>query len=135
MKKALLLLLLFVSVNIYAREDYKIYAGVETCFKKGNNKWSEWVPCETEIIFSLKDNKIILKPKANDVFMYLITGENEVFNDSKGQDVRFPMIDQNRQKGHITLRIDRNYHSQLIIEYENTLIVYHVVNPRPFENN
>lgn len=130
MKKALItLILIFCTLGIFAQSNVIWFRTTEFSWKyKEYGVWSDWTDWEDSNIkvkFDLnKDQIIIYSPT---IQVYTVLGIEEPPYDSSGQQVKYRVIDQDYDRGHIRLRIENNGNSQIYIDFADLKWVYNVV--------
>ena len=71
-----------------------------------------------------RDQIVIFSP---DIQIYNVLNVEEPPYDPSGQQIKYRVIDQDDDFGHIRLRIENNGNSQLYVDFANVKWVYNVV--------
>lgn len=86
--------------------------------------WSNWQECNVNIKFDFNNDVIYIYSDKTQIYKVLYQEENPY--DSSGQQVKFRVLDQDGDYGHIRLRIENNGNSQIYIDFSNVSWVYNV---------
>ena len=123
MKKILFTILLvfsFVIGNAQSLQRYRAtsYAIAEINQYNGNYRQSDWYQCDVRIVFDLAEDVITIFSKSPQQY-YVTRTENSYTDNSGGQQVVFTVVDQDNDRGHLRLRVERNGNSQLYVDFPN----------------
>jgi hypothetical protein len=100
------------------------YKTSSLAIKVVNKPWTAWEKCVVNIKFDLNKDKIVIY--SNDPQIYTILEEVEPPYDSGGRQIKFRVIDQDRDYGYIRLRIENNGNSQIYVDFSDVTWVYNV---------
>lgn len=135
MKKVLALFALILTMSIVLPSEVKAqvhyFKTTAYAFKKVNsygnwNSWSDWQ--KSNMVMTIDYNNDVVKVYSPKTQTYRITKHVGTFTDSSGgQQVEFAFIDQDGDRGHMRLRIEKNGNSQAYFEFSNIMWVYNVV--------
>ena len=134
MKKFILMVLFVVMTSVVLPSEVNAqvytYRTTEYAYKQVNSygnwgSWSDWENSDMTMVINFNTDIVtIYSPKTQ---RYRITEFVRNFTDSSGgKQVEFAFIDQDGDKGHMRLRIEKNGNSQVYIEFSNIMWVYNV---------
>ena len=128
--KKLFLLLFVLGLCVSSKAQVHTYKTTQYARKYINSsgnwtKWSSWKKSNITMTIDFNGDFItIYSPKTQ---VYKITKCTRKFTDSSGgKQVEFAFVNQDKDKGHIRLRIGANGNSQVYIEFNNIMWVYNV---------
>ena len=88
-------------------------------------QWCVWTSCSVNIKFDLSSDIIQIYSDKYQAYKVLYQEANPY--DSGGQQIKFRVIDQDGDYGHIRLRVENNGNSQIYVDFANVSWVYNVV--------
>lgn len=126
MKKYILLLFLMLFVGINANSQTILrFRTTAYAQKVQPYNWSEWQNSNMIVTFNLRNDIITIQsPKPQ---IYKIYDSYEEIYDNGGKSIRYPVVDQDGDYGHLRLRIENNGNSQLYVDFSNISWVYNLV--------
>ena len=134
MKKILSVFMLICALSIALPSEIKAqvytYRTTGYAYKKVNsygnwNDWSEWLDSDMSMVINFNTDQIVIYSPTTQ--RYKITKHVRNYTDnSGGKQVEFAAVDQDGDKCHIRLRIEKNGNSQIYIEFSNIMWVYNV---------
>lgn len=86
--------------------------------------WSEWEKCVADVKIDLGKDIIIIYTK--EVQMYYVYDYVGEVKDTSGQTIKFAVIDNEEDYGHIRLRVQNNGTKQLYVDFSNIMWVYNL---------
>lgn len=86
--------------------------------------WSDWLKANINIRFDL--NSDVITVYSNRTQTYKILYQEEAPYDTNGTQIKFRVIDQDKDYGAIRLRIDSEGNSQLYVDFSDVMWVYNV---------
>ena len=86
--------------------------------------WSNWQECYVDIKFDFSNDVIYIYSDKTQIYKVLYQEESPY--DNSGQQVKFRVLDQDGDYGHIRLRVENNGNSQIYIDFNNISWVYNV---------
>lgn len=134
MKRILLMLtvLLISFSDVIAQNNVLWFKTTAYAYKTYNydynrwNDWSDWIDSDMTMKIDLDTDKITIY--SPEVQIYRVYETSDLYTDSSGgQQIKFSMIDQDGDYGHIRLRIETNGNSQVYVDFNNVSWVYNVV--------
>lgn len=127
-KLVLMLMMLFtLSCNVIA-QNVQWYQTTEFAFKLEGYDWSDWQKAEIGVKMDLSQDKITIY--SDNVQIYRVIATLDPPYDPNGQQVKFKVIDQDGDYGHLRLRIENSGNSQIYIDFSDISWVYNVVRVR-----
>ena len=88
--------------------------------------WSSWITCNVSIKFEMDDDVIVIYWKKTQMYA-VVDYEGQSSDGQGGTYVSYKVIDQDYDRGHIRLRVERNGNSQLYVDFADVMWVYNVV--------
>lgn len=129
MKKILFTLVLLFSFITIQAQVYQ-YRTTEYAYQQtnSNGKWGEWSDWQdSDMLMIINYNTDIVTIYSPTTQRYQITKFIRKYTDnSGGQQVEFAFVDQDGDKGHMRLRIEKNGNSQVYIDFNNIRWCYNV---------
>lgn len=90
------------------------------------NDWSNWIESNMNMKIDLSNDKITIY--SPEVQIYRVYEASDQYRDSEGgTQVKFSVVDQDGDYGHLRLRVERNGNSQVYVDFNNVSWVYNVV--------
>lgn len=130
MKKFLLALFCLVSVSASGQVLwYKTTSYAEASVINGKYYWGKWQASDMNLCINLNTDQIIVYSPRTQVYqVYGAYNNGQAYRDSDGgTSIKFYVIDQDYDKGHIRLRVEKNGNSQVYVDFSNVAWVYNVV--------
>lgn len=130
MKKIILTLaLVLYTLGTFAQSNVLWFRTTEFAWKQKEygvwSDWTDWEESNMRVKFDLnRDQIVIFSP---DIQIYNVLNVEEPPYDPSGQQIKYRVIDQDDDFGHIRLRIENNGNSQLYVDFANVKWVYNVV--------
>lgn len=134
MKKFIIvfLALLVLYSNSYAEIQWYKTTSMAIKFKEYNSynrtyywgEWSDWEKCVVDVMFDTSNDIIVIYSKETQVYKILYT-DTEPY-DSKGKQISFRVVDQDKDYGHLRLRVDSSGNSQIYVDFNDVMWVYNV---------
>lgn len=87
--------------------------------------WSGWLSCSVNIKFDMNRDMIDIFSDKHQTYKVLYQEQSPY--DATGQQVKFRVIDQDGDYGHIRLRVEDNGNSQIYVDFANVSWVYNVI--------
>lgn len=132
MKRALLTLALILSVlGSYAQQQSTLwFRTTEFAWKYMNEygrwtDWSDWEKSNMKVKIDLNRDQIVIF--SSEVQIYTVLSVEEPPYDSSGQQVKYRVIDQEDDYGHVRLRVTDNGNCQIYVDFADLKWVYNVV--------
>ena len=135
MKKFLTALMLIMTLSVIIPQEIKAqvytYRTTAYAYKKVNSygnwtNWSDWQDSDMTMVINFNTDVVTIYSPTTQ--RYKITKFIRNFTDnSGGKQVEFAFVDQDGDKGHMRLRIEKNGSSQVYIDFSNICWVYCVV--------
>lgn len=128
--RKLLLLICALVLCVSSKAQTYTYRTTDYAYKKVNSygnwtSWSDWQ--KSNMLMTINFDTDVVKIYSPKTQTYRITKHVGSFTDSKGgQQVEFAFIDQDGDKGHMRLRIEKNGNSQIYVEYANLILCWNV---------
>lgn len=130
MKKLIcIFVLVFISISSFAQ--IQNYRSTHFSYKIKNENggwgdWSKWEDSNLKIVFDLSKDIITIKSQKLQVYRVIKYLDNFI-DSAEGKQVEFSVIDQDYDKGHMRLRIEKNGRSQIYVDFDNIILCYVVV--------
>lgn len=128
MKKYIICLIVGLISFTASAQSIQWYSASSYAYRYINNgywtNWSQWESCSVNIKFDL--NSDIISIYSNQPQYYKVLYQEESPYDSSGQQLKFRIIDQDGDYGHIRLRVENNGNSQIYVDFGNCGWVYNV---------
>lgn len=87
--------------------------------------WTDWIGCDVYIKFELDDDVIVIYSNRRQIYaVYSYDGTST--DGGGGVYSSFKVLDQDRDRGVIRLRIEDNGNSQLYVDFADVMWVYNV---------
>ena len=126
MKRIILLLLMFFSLNFVKAEEtfYRAQYFAYKCVE--NNQWTNWsVWQESKVLVSVDFKAEVIQIYTELPQKYIILDTGDEYEDNKGgTQVEFSVIDQDKDIGIIRFRIQSDGTVQLYVEFNDIMWVY-----------
>ena len=129
MKKLLLFLMLFISTTAFSQ--VYTYRTTAYAYQQVNSydgkwmEWSDWQDSDMSVVINFNTDVVTIYSPTKQI--YKITEFIRNYTDSSGgKQVEFAFIDQDGDKGHMRLRIEKNGNSQIYIDFNNVRWCYNV---------
>ena len=122
MKKLLLVLLVFLSVNMYSQTFYTNYVSTMSLIKDKWTDWSEWESCYYKVIIDLDSNTIIINNSKYTIDKYI-----ETVSDGNSKTTKYAVITYDNRSCFIRIREQKDGVKQLYIDYDNIIYVYNLI--------
>ena len=125
MKKLLLILLLFLSVNAYSQvtkyySDFSSYKAL--IFKDKWADWTDWERCDTNIKIDLDSDTITINNSKYYIDKYI-----ETVVDSNSKTIKYAVINYDNKSCFIRIREQEDGVKQLYLDYDDIVYVYNLV--------
>ena len=121
MKRYLIILLLLLPLSVFSQSKL-IFTTTSYAFARiydGIYKLDDWEECKI---------RIIINTETDIVTIYGSYNNGEVYQDEKGgKQIKFYVIDQDRDRGSLRLRIEKNGNSQIYIDFNDCAWCYNVI--------
>ena len=130
MKKCLLILLCLISFSGYAQVlQFRTTQFAEATIVNNHYYWGDWKSSNMKLCIDLNTDQIIIySPKVQIYQVYGAYNNGNTYTDaSGGSNLKFYVIDQDYDRGHIRLRVERNGNCQVYVDFSNIAWVYNVV--------
>lgn len=133
MKKFLILLLLSLASVMSFSQTTLWFRTTEFAYKSIDDYgrwtgWSDWEESGMNVKFDLsKDLIVIYSP---DIQVYNVLEEKEPPYDQTGRQVKYWVINQDKEYGYLRLRIQDNGTSQIYVDFTDYCLVYNVIRIR-----
>ena len=128
--KKLILLLLFMMSSILVEAQIYYFRTTEFAskYKTGSSwtSWSNWQGSDMLMTMNFNTDVVTIYSPQTQVYRIIKYIRNYTDN-SGGQQMEFSFIDQDNDRGHMRLRIERNGNSQVYIDFANLVFVYNVI--------
>lgn len=128
MKRFILTLVLGVLFIGASQAQTQWYRATEFAIKFQGYEWTDWESVSISIKFDIDKDMIVIYSQETQV--YKIIEQVASPYDSGGQQVKFTVIDQDFDRGHIRLRVEDNGNSQIYVDFSDVSWVYNVVRTR-----
>lgn len=132
MKRFIAIILLIFTITISTQAGTLWYRSTSFASAKIiNNRyyWGDWVDSDLAISIDLSNDVIIVYSQVRQI--YKVVREGEVSTDnSGGQQITFPVIDQDSDRGAVRLRVESNGNAQIYVDFNDVAWVYNVVRTR-----
>lgn len=130
MKKIILFIILAIT-SISSFAQIQNYRSTYFSYKIKNENgvwgdWSKWEDSNLKIIFDLSNDIITIKSTKLQVYRVLEYLDNFI-DSAEGKQVEFSVIDQDYDRGHMRLRIEKNRRNQIYVDFDNIILCYVVV--------
>ena len=126
MKRILLLLLMFFSLNFVKAEEtfYRAQYFAYKCVE--DESWTDWSSWQdSNVVISIDSESQVIQVFTEQKQRYIILDAEEEYTDRKGgTQIEFSVLDQDKDFGVIRFRIQNNGIAQLYVEFENIMWVY-----------
>lgn len=128
--KKLLIILFTLLIGLEASSQIYTYRTYQFAFKQTNSsgqwkQWSDWQDSNMRVVINFNNDYITIYSPTTQT--YKVTEYLRKFTDnSGGNQVEFSAIDQDGDRCHIRLRIEKNGNSQIYVEYSNLILCYNV---------
>lgn len=119
-----MLLFTLTSSDVIA-QHVQWYQTTEFAYKLNGYDWSDWVKSKINVKFDLSQDKVTIY--SDNVQIYRVLSITEAPYDSEGVQVRYRVIDQDGDYGHLRLRVDNSGNSQIYIDFSDISWVYNVI--------
>lgn len=125
MKKLLLVLLLFLSVNAYSQvskyySDFSSYKSLSS--NNIWNDWTDWERCDAKIKIDLDSDTITINDSK-----YYIDKYVETVVDSNSKTIKYLVIRYDNKSCFIRIREQEDGVKQLYLDYDDIVYVYNLV--------
>lgn len=126
MKKILLMMVMLFSISLVTSAQTYYYRTTSFAIKeKPYGNWSDWEA--SNILITINYNTDIVRIYSPKTQVYKITQWiRNYIDENGGRQVEFKFIDQDGDRGHMRLRIERNGNSQLYVEFADIMWVYNL---------
>lgn len=124
MKRVVFSLMFLLLSAVAVQSQTYWYKATSFAIKFEGYDWSDWERVNVKIEFDLDDDFITIYSKETQV--YKVREILEPPYDSDGEQVKFEVIDQDFDTGHLRLRIQDNGQSQLYVDFSDVSWVYNV---------
>lgn len=121
MKKLISLCIVFLGITVQAQDVQWLKAYELSVNYEG---WSDWEPVNIDIKIDF-DNYLI-KIFSKQIQIYEILSDLPPLKDDDGRNIRFRVIDQDKDIGVLTFRVQNNGTKQIYLEFDNVGWVYNV---------
>lgn len=121
MKKLISLCIVFLGITVQAQDVQWLKAYELSVNYEG---WSDWEPVNINIKIDF-DNYLI-KIYSKQIQIYEILSDLSPLKDDDGRNIRFRVIDQDKDIGVLTFRVQNNGTKQIYLEFDNIGWVYNV---------
>lgn len=121
MKKLISLCIVFLGITVQAQDVQWLKAYELSVNYEG---WSDWESVNIDIKIDF-DNYLI-KIFSKQVQVYEILSDLPPLKDDDGRNIRFRVIDQDKDIGVLTFRVQNNGTKQIYLEFDNIGWVYNV---------
>lgn len=121
MKKLISLCIVFLGITVQAQNTQWLKAYELSVNYEG---WSDWEPVNINIKIDF-DNYLI-KIFSKEIQVYEILSNLPPLKDDTGKNVRFRVIDQDKDIGVLTFRVQNNGTKQIYLEFDDIGWVYNV---------
>lgn len=125
MKKLLLILLMFLSVNAYSQvtKYYSDFSSYKSLVSKDKwTDWSDWESCYHKIIIDLDSNTIIINNSKYTIDKYV-----ETIIDDNSKTIKYAVINYDNKACFIRIREQKDGVKQLYIDHDDIIYVYNIV--------
>lgn len=131
MKKFLLTFMMLFSLATINAETLWFRTTSFACANVYNGRyyWSDWEKSDMAITIDLTNDLITVYSPVRQVYYVVSTGNAYTDRDG-GKQLQFNVVDQDRDRGGIRLRTERNGNAQIYIDFNNVAWVYNVVRTR-----
>lgn len=131
MKRYLIILLLLLPLSVFSQSKL-IFTTTSYAFARiydGIYEWDDWEECKIRIIINTETDIVtIYSASTQKYFIYGSYNDGEVYQDEKGgKQIKFYVIDQDRDRGSLRLRIEKNGNSQIYIDFNDCAWCYNVI--------
>lgn len=128
MKKILLVLLAMFSVTLcYSKTTWykSISFSMATVDSNGTYHWGKDEDSSVSICIDTDEDLIVIYSPT--IQTYRVLKAYDVYTDYKGgQQLKFDVVDQDRDLGSIRLRVDKNGNKQLYVDFSNIAWMYNL---------
>lgn len=121
MKKLISLCIVFLGITVQAQDVQWLKAYELSVNYEG---WSDWEPVNINIKIDF-DNYLI-KIFSKQIQVYEILSNLPPLKDDAGRNIRFRVIDQDKDIGVLTFRVQNDGTKQIYLEFDNVGWVYNV---------
>lgn len=129
MKKFILVIMFgLLHFGIAQAQQIQWYKATEFAYKIGNNNWSDWEKVSINIKFDLSNDLVYIY--SNKTQIYKVVRQLSSPYDNSGTQIRYQVIDQDGDTGHLRLRIENSGNSQIYIDFADISWVYNVKRTR-----
>ncbi len=113
----------------FAQQNIVWFRTTEFSWKQKNEygswtNWSDWEPSNIKVKFDLSKDQVFIY--SSSIQIYTIIHEEESPYDDSGTQIKFRVVDQDDDYGHLRLRQENNGNSQIYIDFSNIKWVYNV---------
>lgn len=128
MKRILLLFILLFSLTIVNAETlwFRTTSFAYANVRNGSYYWSDWEKSNISISIDLSNDLITIYSQTRQVYWVTETGQSYTDNGG-GRQIQFYVVDQDRDRGGVRLRIERNGNSQVYVDFNDVAWVYNVI--------
>lgn len=129
MKHLLLSFILILCTSLCTIAETRWYHGTSYAYKYIDNgqwkPWTDWIKCDISIKIDIDDDLIVIYSKKKQI--YKVVEYKGKFKDSGGGTyISYFVIDQDNDIGSIRLRVEKNGHGQLYVDFANLMWVYNL---------
>ena len=125
MKKLLLILLLFLSVNAYSQvtKYYSDFSSHKALISKDKwADWTDWERCDAKIKIDLDSDTITINNSKYCIDKYI-----ETVVDSNSKTIKYAVINYDNKSCFIRIREQEDGVKQLYLDYDDIVYVYNLV--------
>ena len=121
MKKLISLCIVFLGITVQAQDVQWLKAYELAVNYEG---WSDWEPVNIDV--KIDFNKGLVKILSKQTQVYEILSQLPSMKDSSGENLRFRVIDQDKDIGVLMFRVQNNGTKQIYLEFDDIGWVYNV---------
>lgn len=121
MKKLISLCIVFLGITVQAQDIQRLKAYELAVNYEG---WSDWEPVNIDV--KIDFNKGFIKILSKQTQVYEILSQLPSMKDSSGENLRFRVIDQDKDIGVLMFRVQNNGTKQIYLEFDDIGWVYNV---------
>ena len=126
MKKIILGIILTLFMSIPSFSQIINFKATLVAIKEVGYGWSDWQRCDILITFNLKTDKVVIYSRSIQIYKVITQGQNFI-DESRGEQVKYKVIDQDNDLGSMRLRVETNGNSQIYIDFADVSWVYNVI--------
>lgn len=129
MKKFIVLFLMLISFSFVLHAEtywYRSTSFASATISNGRYYWSDWEQSNIPISIDLTNDIITIYSKVKQIYYVVKCGDTFTDNGG-GSQVVFYVVDQDRDRGSIRLRKERNGNSQIYIDFKDCGWCYNVL--------